>query len=188
MDVFHFLLKHRDSVAKIPDHPRPGVYAIFANTGKCLPGIDLPPCGLVYIGHSRDLQRRNPFKAKQSGFHSPRRSFGAILRTKLNLKTMQRSEGPSATNYKNFRFDNGGEDRFVQWMLSTLYYSIYSFNGHVDELETRLIRENRPSLNLTKWRNSQKQKITQLRKACVEEARLIWQERLAAAPTQSSRY
>jgi hypothetical protein len=61
-------------------------------------------------------------------------------------------------------------------MTSNLQYSIYPFDGNVDELETQLIRENEPPLNLTKWHNPQKQKIQALRRACIEEAKLAWQK------------
>jgi hypothetical protein len=178
MDVFRYLMENRNSVAKIPDHPAPGVYAIFAKNRDALPGIDLPLSGLIYIGLSSDLEQRNHFKAQHSAFHSPRRSIGAILKTMLNLTAIPRSAGSSATNYRNFRFKNEGEHCLVKWMTSNLQYSIYPFDGNVDELETQLIRENKPPLNLTKWHNPQKQKIQALRRACREEAKLAWQKHL----------
>jgi hypothetical protein len=177
MDVFRYLLDHRDSVANIPDHSSSGVYAIFAKNGDCLPDIDLPRVGLVYIGLSSDLEERNHFKARHSGFHSPRRSVGAILKKTLNLTAILRAPGPSKSNYQNFRFTVDGEDRLTAWMQSNLEYSIYPFAGDVDELERRLIVENEPPLNLTKWRNPQKSKIRALRDACKEEAKLVWRKR-----------
>lgn len=177
MDVFRHLSDNRDSVANIPDHPAAGVYAIFAKSAKCVSGIDLPSSGLVYIGLSSDLEQRNHFKAKNSGFHSPRRSIGAILKTQLDLTAIPRASGASETNYKSFRFSDDGEERLTRWMRSSLEYSIYPFDGDVDQLETRLIRENEPSLNLTKWRNPQKQKIQALRNVCKEEAKTIWRKR-----------
>lgn len=175
MNVFHFLSSNRDSVANIHDHPVPGVYAIFAKGPNSLPGIVLPSSGLVYVGLSTDLAQRNHFKAKHSGFHSPRRTIGAILKTELRLCAIPRSSGPSETNYKNYRFSEDGEQRLSQWMRSNLDYSIYPFDGEVNQLETSLIRDNEPPLNLTKWRNPQKQKIQALRNTCKAEARLIWQ-------------
>jgi hypothetical protein len=177
MDVFNYLLDHRDAVANIPDHPSSGVYAIFARNGDCVPDIDLPPSGLVYIGLSSDLERRNHFNAPHSGFHSPRRSIGAILKETLNLTAIPRAPGPSKSNYENFRFTQDGEDRLTSWMQSNLEYSIYPFSGDVDELERGLMVENEPPLNLNKWRNPQKQKIEALRKACKQEAKLVWRER-----------
>ncbi len=176
MNVFRNLFTTRDSVPNIPDHPDWGVYAIFAKDPNCLPGIVLPSSGLVYIGLSTDLEQRNHFKAKHSGFHSPRRSIGAILKTKLHLNAIPRAAGDSETNYKKFRFDDYGEQRLSRWMRSNLEYSIYPFDGDVDQLETQLIRDNDPPLNLTKWPNPQKRKIQALRNTCKEEAKLVWQE------------
>jgi len=175
MDIFRYLSSNRDSVANIPDHSAPGVYAIFALDPNCLPEVDLPVSALVYIGLSSDLEQRNHFKARHSGFHSPRRSFGAILKKTLNLSATLRAPGNSETNYKNFRFTDGGERRLTEWMGSNLQYSTYLFDGDVDQLKTELIRENEPPLNLTKWRNPQKKKIQDLRRACVDEAEVIWQ-------------
>ncbi len=174
MDVFRHLSSNRDSVTNIPDHPGVGVYAIFAKNVDCLPGIVLPSGGLVYVGRSTDLEQRNHFNAKHSGFHSPRRSIGAILKPKLNLTAKPRASGPSETNYKNFRFTDDGEERLTRWMRSNLEYSIYPFDKDVDQLESRLIREYEPPLNLTKWRNPQKKKIQALRNACKEEAEINW--------------
>lgn len=177
MDVFSHLSDSRNSVVNIPDHPVIGVYAIFAKTEDCLPGIDLPPSGLVYIGLSSDLKKRNHFKVKNSGFHSPRRSLGAILRTQLNLSVIPRGSGASETNYRNFRFAEEGEELLTRWMRSNLEYAIYPYDGDVDQLETRLIRENEPPLNLTKWRNPQKSKIQALREECKKLAKFIWRRR-----------
>ncbi len=177
MDAFRHLSSSRDSVVNIPDHPAAGVYAIFAKSAERLPAVVLPSSGLVYIGLSSDLEQRNHFKAKHSGFHGPRRSIGAILKTELNLTATPRAPGASETNYKNFRFSEDGEERLTRWMRLNLEYSIYPFDGNVDQLETRLIRENEPPLNLTKWRNPQKQKIQALRNVCKEEAKIIWRKR-----------
>ena len=176
INVFPHLSSNRDSVANIPDHPDPGVYAIFAKDPDRLPGIVLPSSGLGYVGRSSNLERRNHFKAIHSGFHSPRRSIGAILKTELCLTAIPRAPGASETNYKNFRFTDDGEQRLSQWMRSNLEYAIYPFDGDINQLETQLIRENEPPLNLTKWRNPQKQKIQALRNTCKEEAKLVWQD------------
>ncbi len=131
MNAFSHLCDSRDAPTNIPDHPAPGVYAIFAKSLKCLPGIVLPPSGLVDVGLSSDLEERNHFKAKHSGFHSPRRSLGAILKTKLGLTAIPRSRGDSETNYKNFRFAGDGEKRLRRWMFANLEYSIHAFDGDI---------------------------------------------------------
>ena len=170
MGVFAQLQAGRNSVANIPDRAEPGVYAIFAKSRDRLPSITVPQSGLVYIGLSVDLEVRNHFKAKDSGFHSPRRSFGAILKGHLRLKVIPRGTGRSKSNYENFRFTDEGEARLTDWMRANLDYAIYPYSGDIDDLETKLIRENKPPINLTKWPNPQKKHIQALRKACVDEA------------------
>jgi len=176
MDAFRHLSNNRNSVTKFPEHPAPRVYAIFAKGLECLPGILLPPNGLVYIGLSSDLKQRNHFNVKNSGYSSPRRSLGAILKTELNLAAIPRAPGSSTSNYRSFRFPDDGEDRLTQWMWSNLEYSIFRFDGNVKELERSLIRENEPPLNLTQWRNPQKKQIQAHRNICKEEAKIVWQE------------
>ncbi len=169
------MFDNRDSVENIPNIPAPGVYAIFAKDRTCLPNICLPSNGLAYIGKSNDLEQRNHFKAKHSGFHTLRRSIGAILKVELALTAMPRSSGQSDTNYKNYRFSDEGELRLTNWMLSNLEYSIHPFDGDVGQLEEELILELEPALNLTIWSNPQKKTIQALRNACKAEAKLIWQ-------------
>ena len=178
MDVFAQLQARRDSVANIPDRAEPGVYAIFAKDRDCLPSILIPQSELVYIGQSGDLEHRNHFKAKHSGFHSPRRSFGAILKDQLRLKAIPRGTGKSKTNYRSFRFTDEGEKRLTQWMRSNLEYAIYPYLGDIDVLEADLIRENEPPINLTNWSNPQKGHIQALRSNCAEEAKPLWRDRV----------
>lgn len=59
-------------------------------------------------------------------------------------------------------------------MRLNLEYSIYPYGGDVNEMETQLIRNNEPPLNLTKWSNPQKKKFQNLRDICKEEARQVW--------------
>ena len=177
MDVFTQIQKRRDSVLNFPDQAEPGVYAIFALDLKCLPGITIPPSGVVYIGLSSDLEKRNHFKAKNSGFHSPRRSFGAILKEDLGLRAIPRGTGSSETNYRCFRFLDEDEMKLTAWMQVNLEYAIYPYDGDVDALETRLIRQGEPPLNLTKWSNPQKQHIGALRGICRDEAKQLWRQR-----------
>ena len=172
--VFRSLSNRRFRPDDIPEHPEPGVYAIFAAQLECLPGIVLPPSGLVYVGQSSDLAHRNHFRMAHSGFSSPRRSLGALLKSPLRLQAAPRSSGHSKKNYENYRFAGDGEERLTAWMRCNLSYAIYPYNGDTENLEKQLIKENAPPLNLTYWRNPQKKQIQTSRKACKQEARLIW--------------
>lgn len=175
-EVFRYLSSHRSSPDIIPNSPEPGLYAIFAASPGCLPDIVLPETGLVYIGQSGHLAQRNHFKPNNghSGFSSPRRSLGSILKTELSLIAEPRAAGRSETNYKNFRFAGYGEERLSEWMHQNLLCAICRFDGDIASIEKRLIEDYEPPLNLTGWRNPQKTRIQGLRNACKEEARRVW--------------
>ena len=178
--VFDQLSTTRDSVENIPEHFGSGIYAIFAKKLDCLPGIILPSNGVIYIGISKRLELRNHFKAKHSGFSTIRRSIGAILKDDLKLSAEPRSKGNSKTNYMNFRFAGNGEKYLSLWMQSNLEYSIVELEGDfskTETLETCLISENGPPLNLTKFENCQKMHIQRLRNICKEEAKKLWESK-----------
>ena len=150
----------------------PGVYALFAREVGCLlPEIVLPEDGLLYVGESGHLRDRDHFAAQHSGFSSPRRSLGAILKARLKLTAIPRASGSSKTKRQSFRFAGHGERRLSEWMLKNLDYAVFPFSGDVKELEARLIKAHGPPLNLRGWQNPQAQGIRRLRGLCREEAR-----------------
>lgn len=118
------------------------------------------------MGRSSDLSKRDHFNAKHSGFYTLRRSLGAILKTTLGLTAVPRASGPSATNYKCFRFTEDGEERLTEWMRSNLKLSTCPYDGNIGQMEKCLICEAEPPLNLTNWPNPQKRKIMGLRGLC----------------------
>ena len=180
--VFDQLSNNRDCARNIPEYLGSGIYAVFTKDVNHLPGITLPLNGVIYIGKSKTLELRNHFVTKHSGFSTLRRSIGAILKVKLNLSAEPRSKGCSKTNYRNFRFSGEGEKHLTEWMQSNLEYSIFAIDGDLASLESNLIVENEPTLNLTEYENSQKHYVQHLRKLCREEARLIWEKNCLAEP------
>ena len=113
-----------------------------------LPEIALPDDGLLYVGESGNLRERDHLVAQHSGFSSPRRSLGAILKARLGLTVIPRASGSSQTNMRNFRFAGDGEPRLSEWMLKNLEYAVVPFSGDVKELEARIIEAYGPPLNL----------------------------------------
>jgi hypothetical protein len=164
------LLSQRYRASEIPTHDEPGVYALFLTNRTALPGLTVES-DVLYVGMTESsLEVRNHFSHSNSGFSSPRRTLGALLREKLKLKALPRAPGLSLSNVKNYRFSDEGEERLTAWMDSYLTYGLCPVDAHVREIEGRLIGELKPSLNLTKWRNPQARQLRALRRGCREEA------------------
>lgn len=172
--IFRILLDNRFCPAEIPKPMDAGIYAIFAGSPRCLPGVVLSQDRLLYIGQSGSLERRNHFKMESSGFSSPRRSLGALLKSELQLTAEPRSAGRSPSNYRNYRFGGEGETRLSKWMKQNLMCAICPLDSDVQGKEWQLIKEYEPPLNLIGWRNPQKGLIQNLRTVCREEAKLVW--------------
>jgi hypothetical protein len=164
------LLSQRYRASEIPPHDKPGVYALFLNSRAALPGLAVDS-DLLYVGMTESsLEVRNHFSHSHSGFSSPRRTLGALLRVNLNLKAIPRAPGPSLSNVKNYRFSDNGEKRLTTWMDSYLTYGLCPVEVDVRKIEGHLIKELRPPRNLTKWRNPQARQLRALRSGCRDEA------------------
>ncbi len=175
ISFFGQLSKSRGNAEYIPEHLGSGAYAMFAKNLDCLPGVTIPPSGVVYIGMSSRLELGDHFTARHIGFSTVCRSLGAILRKELGLFAEPRSKGESRTNYRNFRFKDDGERHLSRWMQLNMEYSVVELEGDLSELETCLISQNEPPLNLTKFENNQKKLVQSLGNKCKEEARRIWE-------------
>ncbi|GEM_PF-768839 len=179
--VFRYFLENRLCSDDLAAHRGAGVYAIFAETQQCLPNIELPQSGLLYIGQSGNLAHRNHFKEKYKRPSTVRRSLGAILKSELELNAEPRLTGRSPSNYKNYCFGDQGETCLSKWMKKNLTCAIFLLDSdeHVRKIiEKRLIKEYEPPLNLINWQNPQKKMIEKLREDCREKAKIVWQERL----------
>lgn len=121
MDIAKDLLDRQKPIGETASSKKTGLYGIFAKSRDCLPGVTVPETEIVYVGMTEDsLETRNHFLAKSSGFHSPRRSLGAILKLELGLRAVPRAPGPSPTNHGNYSFAEDGEDRLTEWMRCNL--------------------------------------------------------------------
>ncbi len=171
------LLEGRKPFDEVPVIQTQGVYAIFVKTNDCIPNIHVPGHNLIYAGQSSNLSTRNHFLADSSGFSSPRRSLGAILKAPLRLRARPRAFGKSKTNYDRYAFEDEDEIRLTSWMKQYLEYSVAAVDGDLTAIERKLVETLEPPLNLTLWRNPQKKQIQQLRNVCKEEARGLWLRR-----------
>jgi hypothetical protein len=117
------------------------------------------------------LDSRNHFEHDNSGFSSLRRTLGALLKSKLRLRAIPRAQGPSKTNVTNYRFTEAGERKLTKWMKQNLMYSYTPVKLDIISREKDLIKSLEPPLNLTGWRNPQRNDLKLLRAKCRDEAR-----------------
>lgn len=150
-----------------------GVYAFFLAEGARVPGVAHPGSDALYVGLSGNLAQREfdtHFAAGKSGFSTLRRSLGALMRTSLALHPRPRGSGASATNYRNYRFDDAGEERLSGWMRDHLLVGVHAL-AEPAAIERALIALARPPLNLKGWSNPDATTVKAARKECAELAR-----------------
>lgn len=168
------LRRSRTSIGHLTARPEGGVYAIYLRTRAGLRPFAEGEDGLIYIGLSRNLADREfdqHFSSGDTGWSTLRRSLGALLRDEPSLHAFPRAPGPSESNVRNYRFSEDGEVRLTNWMCAHVEVGVHVSEKYL-ELETFLVREMRPLLNLTKWRNPYRADIKRLRKVCADEARV----------------
>lgn len=165
------LLSQRHRCNEIIAQNAPGVYALFLTDRTALPSLALDS-DVLYIGMTESsLSVRNHFDHQHSGFSSPRRTLGALLKRELCLQAVPRASGESPTNTTNFRFKEQGEQRLIEWMKRNLAYGLFRVEENdVRKIECRLIKELKPPLNLTEWSNPQASRLRVLRRLCRNEA------------------
>jgi hypothetical protein len=150
----------------------PGVYALFLNDPRAFSTLGVDKNGLLYIGMTADnTGARDHFDPPtgHSGFSSPRRSIGALLKHELQLRAC-----PGADNFGDFRFADGGELALTEWMKSHLRMNLVPIprdRAKIEQVERRLIANLKPPLNLKGWSNPQARTLNVLRKICRDEAR-----------------
>jgi hypothetical protein len=172
-DILSALQASAVSIDQLDAPAEPGTYGFFLNEGSSVPGIAQPGGRPIYVGISGNLAQREfdtHFASGQSGFSTLRRSLGALLIDQLQLRPRPRGSGASDTNYRNYRFDDQGENRLSQWMTANLRVGIQPVRSP-KEIERQLIALACPPLNLTHWSNPDTPTIKAARRACVDAAR-----------------
>ena len=171
--VLAHLSANRSALTDLSAPPLPGVYAFFLRDGAALPGVQCASDAFLYVGLSSNLAQREfdtHFRDGQSGFSTLRRSLGALLIDELDLHPQPRGTGASDTNYRNYRFDDAGEQSLSTWMRDNINVAVQAVPDPT-ELERTLISQAQPPLNLTLWTNPDAAMIKAARKRCVEKAR-----------------
>lgn len=144
----------------------PGLYGIITPSRACLPGLQIPANGVLYIGKTKNLAERfaeTHFSDVNTGFSTLRRSLGALLRESLSLAPLPRSPGSKKSFYK---FEPTGEARLSRWMTDNLLVGCVPYLGSIDKMEALLIAHLQPALCLTGWKNPQAAYVKRLRQDC----------------------
>lgn len=159
---------------------QPGIYTISFWSGRFpLDEIPIKAGDIIYVGKTltsqteRDLNQH--FASGETGRSTLRRTLGAILRKDFGLKPIPRSQTEnSGRQYTNYMFDHEGEKQLTYWMRNYLGLSFYEYSQNsklIEELETRLIHELVPPLNLKdNPGNPYAQIIKGLRTKCIQLA------------------
>ncbi len=173
-EIGRCLVESRTSAEGLDVGSEPGVYAFFVKYAEALGPFKPDGDGLVYVGLSDDLARReynDHLRDGATGSSTLRRSIGAILKGPLMLTAIPRGRGRSNKDCTHYRFTNDGEHRLTVWMKSNLEVGVCAVDDP-DSAETVLIPMLEPVLNLVRWKNPAARDLRALRKICADEARL----------------
>jgi len=162
-------------------YDEPGIYAFFF-TGKNFPIETYNPQKdeIIYIGKTESSQasrdEKTHFTSGKTGSSTIRRSLGSLLKEELTLIPIPRNAKDFDAGRKSFfKFDEPSEEKLTRWMKDNLGLSFYEFDKSPEELdilETELIAEAKPLLNIDS-KNPDNQYaliIKAARKACADYA------------------
>jgi len=148
----------------------PGIYAFFSKATNSTKIFPFKWGELIYIGKTESSQKKRDaqthFKSGKTGSSTVRRSIGAILMHKLNLKSVPRNQSDLKNGRTSaYKFDESSEERLTDWMQKHIAMTFFEFQGSKSELnslETEIIRTLAPPLNIQK--NTGNPFITDLKK------------------------
>lgn len=156
----------------------PGLYAVHggADVWRLL-GLGAPPDDRpLYVGKAehtlagRDV--RTHFATGKTGNSTLRRSLAGLLRDELGLKGMPRNPAKPG-HFSNYGLEAAGDAALTVWMRQHLRLATWSSPPSVDlgHLETELLQDLEPPLNLDKVRTSWRPLVRAGRAALATEAR-----------------
>lgn len=177
LEIIELLKKRETDFIKIKVYSQlPGIYALFY-IGNNFPllGDTVKKHQIIYIGKTESSHERRDakthFTSGKTGSSTVRKSIGAILREYENLIPIPRNNTDySKERNSHFKFDDPSEEIITNWMINNLATSFYEYPKtkiEIENLETILINELVPILNISKNpKNSFRNKLQQLRKNC----------------------
>ena len=154
----------------------PGIYAFFY-IGNDFPllGDSVSKHQIIYIGKTESSQEnrdsKTHFTTGKTGSSTVRKSIGSILCTQEDLKPIPRNDSDYAKGrFSHFKFDNASEIIITNWMENNMALAFYEYpkaKQEIENLETEIINELVPILNISKNPNNPfKETLQQLRKNC----------------------
>jgi hypothetical protein len=153
-----------DARDRVPDAPGP--YAMYGDAGTwhALGLGDPPDDRPLYVGKAedslvtRDLNQH--FATGKTGQSSPRRSYAALLAAELKLVACPRRwPNPEPKKFHCYALEPDSDARLTTWMLNHLRLAVWACPAplSLDKLETAVLLELKPPLNLNKvdqpWRH-----------------------------------
>ena len=155
--------------SKVP--AKPGIYCIRIKETDALPDLfatELKNRGhnIIYLGiATKSLNRRmlnQELRANGHGIFF--RSLGAVLGYQPPFNSLAGKK-----NKRNYKFSELDKVRIISWINENLLINWIEQNSNLEEIETTLILENKPLLNLAK-NPAAMSELSRLRKMCVEVA------------------
>lgn len=154
----------------------PGIYALFF-IGNDFPllGSSVSKHQIIYIGKTESSQEerdaKTHFTSGKTGSSTVRKSIGALLCSQDNLTPIPRNDSDyEAGRFSQFKFDEQSEIIITDWMKNNFALSFYEYpktKQEIEDLETKLIDELVPILNISKNpKNNFKNTLQKLRKNC----------------------
>jgi len=168
----------------IPDHP--GIYFIRLSEKSNLSCFGTP-FSLLYIGKAEDSLKdrlvNQHFITGKTGSSSLRKTLGAVLKEKLSLHAMPRSETEKSNRrFSNYSFIKQDDTKLTEWMNTNLEFCFIEHskmnekdkNSTLRKVEVRYTIKYLPTLDLdraTKKYNIFAKELSDLRVICKIEAK-----------------
>lgn len=156
----------------------PGLYAVHgdASVWRRLSLSDPPDDRPLYAGKAErslaDRDVRTHFSTGKTGSSTLRRSVAALLADDLRLEGQPRNLA-NPEGFANFGLEEGGDARLTEWMLEHLRLAVWPSPCGVslDEIETEVLLQLVPPLNLDKVTTPWRPIVRAGRKRLADQAR-----------------
>jgi hypothetical protein len=183
-EVLASLSNPKIPLAEAADHvpKQPGLYAIYGSAAvwRAL-GLGEPPDGRpLYVGKAEDSLVTRDIKTHfgdgRTGQSTVRRSFAALLRSRLGLTGMPRNPEKPAY-FSNYGLSPSDDAKLTKWMLANLKLGVWAPTDEeratvsLLEVERQVLARWKPPLNLkdvfTEWTDT----VKAARKVMADQAR-----------------